>query len=73
MPLCTVCTHPRRSEIDAALMLHRVGYRVVVRRYGLVLRSVKRHADNHLAALIQQSKELRMKLRGCFVVQDRAA
>jgi hypothetical protein len=32
--LCTVCTHPQRDDMDAAL-LHATGYRKIAEGYGL--------------------------------------
>jgi hypothetical protein len=60
MPLCTVCTHPQRHEIDAALVRREVGYRAVAGRYGLVPVSVWRHMQTHLRDTIRQSKEAQM-------------
>jgi len=62
MPLCTVCTHRKRREIDAALIEHAVGYRVVAGRFGLAPTSVQRHQNEHLAKQIRQSRELAMRL-----------
>lgn len=60
MPLCTVCSHPQRHAIDAALLAHAGGYRVVARRFNLHRASVHRHAHDHLAAQIRAAEELRM-------------
>lgn len=56
--LCTVCTHPERQAIDAALVEHRVGYRRVAVRYGLAPTSVRRHQTTHLSAKLQEAKML---------------
>jgi len=62
MPLCTVCTNPRRHAIDAALLEHTVGYRVVASRFGLAKASVQRHEQFHLAEQLRQAKETRQML-----------
>jgi hypothetical protein len=60
--LCTVCTHPQREQIDAALLEHIAGYRGIAGRFGVNDTSLQRHAETHLRELIQHSKELRRML-----------
>src|SRR5260370_26692816 len=57
---CTVCSHDRHREIDAAILRHATGYLKIARHYGLVLASVQRHAANHLAAQLRAHKEIEM-------------
>jgi hypothetical protein len=58
--LCSTCSHPRRREIDLALIAHSVGYRRIAARFGLSETSVRRHQNTHLRKQIIQSKEARM-------------
>jgi transposase-like protein len=55
--LCTVCLHPERKAIDAAI----VGgayYRAVARQFGLTRDSVRRHQENHVSpALVKVAAE----------------
>jgi len=55
---CTVCEHPERDAIDAALVSGEP-VRALARRYGLSSSSVSRHAHNHLSAALaaMQSQE----------------
>jgi hypothetical protein len=57
---CTICSHDRHREIDAAIVRHATGYLKIARHYGLVLASVQRHAANHLAAQLRAHKEIEM-------------
>jgi len=57
---CTVCSHDRHREIDAAILRHATGYLKIAREYGLVLASVQRHAANHLSAQLRAHKEIEM-------------
>ena len=58
--LCTVCTHPQRREIDAALVEHAAGYRAIAARFALTKPSLQRHEANHLGVLLRQSKAARL-------------
>jgi hypothetical protein len=60
--LCTVCAHPKRQEIDVALMLHSAPYRVLAGRYGLRMSSLQRHEQSHLRSTLQHSQELQAML-----------
>lgn len=51
---CSVCTHPRRTEIDAALIAGQGGSAVAL-RYGLNQSSLYRHAENHLQKAIARA------------------
>jgi hypothetical protein len=46
--LCTVCKHPQRRAIDAALLLHAAGYQAIAGHFGLVKSSLQRHEAVHL-------------------------
>jgi hypothetical protein len=56
--LCRVCQHPKREEIDLALLLHRDAYQAIAGRYGIVKSSLQRHEQAHLKMSWEKSKEL---------------
>lgn len=45
---CTICSHPRRGEIDRDLLHAGDSAPVVAERYALGRESVRRHRNNHL-------------------------
>jgi len=56
-PFCSVCTHPQRRAIDAALLERNAGhwgggYEAIARQFGLVKASVQRHERTHLRAAL---------------------
>jgi hypothetical protein len=57
--LCTVCTHPQRDAINAALLAntsgYRCGYRAVAGRFGLAPTSVQPHYDNCLRRTLKEA------------------
>jgi hypothetical protein len=56
--LCSVCTHPQRREIDAALIERAVSYHSVALGFGLNEFAVKRHQQSHLRARLEEAKML---------------
>ncbi len=52
---CTICIHPDRKRIDAAL-IEGVPNRRIAAQWGLSETSVRRHADSHLPASLAQGK-----------------
>jgi hypothetical protein len=62
--LCTVCTHPKRKEIDLALLYHSTSYRVIAREFGVGEDSLQRHERAHLALTWEISKGLHAMLSG---------
>jgi hypothetical protein len=50
------------DEINAALVQHATGYRDMARRFNVSPDALWRHERQHLRAVIQQSRELRMTL-----------
>ena len=56
--LCTICTHPRRLEIDLALVMHSGGYRNIGKRFGVGYQAVYQHDHNHLANSLYLSQGL---------------
>jgi hypothetical protein len=55
---CTVCSHPKRSEIDAAL-LRSDSLRSIVERCSISMGSLVRHSQKHLAQSIAAAKQAR--------------
>lgn len=45
---CTVCSHPKREEIDKALLENVAGLRVVAKRFEVSLTAMWRHQTKHL-------------------------
>ena len=62
MPACTVCSHPKRNEINRALINNSGSGREIAGRFDLKKSSVDRHRRNHLrphlAQLIAEDPEL---------------
>src|SRR2546425_8341885 len=58
---CTICSHPRKNEIDAAIAEGKVSYRSIAAQTGLALSSVVRHAKSHFTK----------RLAGAFQKLDR--
>jgi len=61
---CTVCDHPQREAVDAALTAGDVAYRRIAAQFGLKESSLRRHKAGHLPAALAQAKEAREVARG---------
>jgi len=55
---CTVCHHPHRREIDAALVANTSSGRSIARQYGLHPSAVQRHSIDHLPAQLVQAEHV---------------
>jgi hypothetical protein len=55
---CTICSHPKRTEIDAAL-LRSDSLRSIVEHCSVSMGSLVRHRDRHLPVTIAHAKEVR--------------
>lgn len=55
--VCTVCTHPKRSAIDRALIVASTPNRRIATRYGLSESSVRRHRAEHIPAMLVKAEE----------------
>ncbi len=53
---CTVCRHPKRTEIDVALVEHRP-FRDIARQFGPSKDALVRHHDNHLPAALVKAQD----------------
>ena len=52
---CSVCTHPKRAEIDRAI-LSGESYRAIARRFGLSKDAIRRHRD-HIPSQLARAVE----------------
>ena len=52
---CTVCDHPKRAEIDRALVDNDAGYRTVASRFGIAPGAAFRHRKKHLPELLARA------------------
>ena len=66
---CSVCTHPQRAEIDLLLATGTPSTQVA-ERYGLVDRSVRRHAANHLPLVVQEAARADEEARNLDVLTE---
>jgi len=71
--LCTICSHPERQAIDAALLVHEAGYRNIARRFSVDYTVLFRHAQTHLREQIRESKALSEQLRADNLLAKLAA
>jgi hypothetical protein len=56
--VCTICTHPEREAINAALV-DSIAYRTIADRYGLSHQALMRHKAEHLPSIMVKSEEAR--------------
>lgn len=56
---CTVCEHPRREDVDRALVGGRESFRDIAGRTDLTRAALQRHRENHLSASLQRVHEAR--------------
>lgn len=61
--MCTVCGHPDRPAIDAALV-SRDSFRGIARRFAVGQDAVERHAKAHLSAAMTRASEAAAVVRG---------
>lgn len=57
MPPCTVCTHPKRLQIDRALVTDGATVRDTARRFGVTVSALGRHRKNHLAPALAKHEQ----------------
>jgi hypothetical protein len=53
---CTICTHPKRKEIDLALIRGEQSSRSIATDYQVTPMALSRHRTEHLAPILQQSQ-----------------
>jgi hypothetical protein len=61
--LCTVCVHPERDAIDAALV-GRDSFRGISRRFAVSADAIERHARAHLPAALAHAQDAAEVVRG---------
>lgn len=66
---CTICTHPKRAEIEAAV-ISGVSYRGIASQFFIDDGSLQRHVASHVQASIKQSKIAIEEARGIDVVKQ---
>lgn len=54
---CTICTHPRRTEIDQALVAGITSNTAIATKFDVIETSLRRHRENHLPAKLAQAQE----------------
>jgi len=57
--VCTVCAHPKRSEIDRTLVAGEVSNRRIASQYGMSERAIRDHKANHLKVRMLKAAERR--------------
>ncbi len=61
---CSICRHPERQQIDAALV-ERASYRVISGRFpGSSTSALQRHAQRHVPATLAQARQAQEVARG---------
>jgi hypothetical protein len=66
---CTICTHPKRAEIERALV-HGEPFRDVAVRYGTSASSLHRHKSTHLASHLAKAYEAGHVTRAAELAQE---
>lgn len=74
--VCRVCSHPKRQEIDLALVAGELSFRNIAERFTLSLGSLTRHKADHLPGKLARAKDAKeqreatdimAELQGCFI------
>lgn len=66
---CTICSHPKRAEIEAAIVAGS-SYRHISSQFDVGYKSVERHASDHISQEIKQSKEAEEAAQSLDVVKQ---
>jgi hypothetical protein len=67
--ICTICSHPKRSAIEAALVAGTSNRRIAT-HYGMTEGSVRRHVAEHVAKQIAQAQEAREEAQSLDVTRQ---
>jgi len=59
---CTICTHPKRAEIDK-LLLQDTSYRDIAGRFGLSKTAISRHKESHIGTDLKDVREVMVAAR----------
>lgn len=66
---CTICTHEKRSEIEAAVVKG-ASFRVIASQFSVGDASIQRHAASHIQASVSNSQAVKEEARGIDVVNQ---
>lgn len=67
--VCTICSHEKRAEIESAIVSG-TSYRVISSQFGVGNNSVQRHASEHIAHAIKQSRAAKEEAQALNVVEQ---
>jgi hypothetical protein len=66
---CTICVHPQRSEIEAAIVAG-TPYRAITKQFGSSPAAITRHASEHISQAIKQSQAAKEEAQALDVVKQ---
>ncbi len=66
---CTICTHPERANIEAALTAG-TSYRNIAKQFDVGFSSINRHAAEHIQETIKQTQTAKEEAHGLDVVKQ---
>jgi hypothetical protein len=66
---CTICSHTSHNEIDTSL-LSSDSFRTIADRFGIAETSLKRHASNHLPAILTKAEEAKEVTRADSLLEE---
>lgn len=66
---CSICIHPKRDEIESGIVAG-TSYRNIAEQYGVSLAPLSRHASEHIARSIKQSRDAKEAAQALNVVQQ---
>jgi hypothetical protein len=66
---CTICTHPQRAHIEAAIAAG-TSYRHIASQFGPGYKSIERHAIDHIQEAIKQTQVAKEEAHGLDVVKQ---
>ena len=66
---CTICTHPERAAIEAAIVVA-TSYRDIARQYAVSKDAIHRHKENCIKQSFQQAQEERSEASGINVARE---
>jgi len=67
--VCTICTHPQRAKIEAAITAG-TSYRHIASQFAPGYKSVERHATEHIQETIKQTQTAKEEAHGLDVVKQ---
>jgi len=66
---CTICSHEKRGDIEAAVVAG-TSYRDIARRFETSKDAIARHASEHIRASLRASEVVKEEARGLDVVKQ---